>query len=211
MKNVKKGILAILTTFVFLGFSTVAFAAITGSPHDFSSGATWNSTGEICVPCHTPHHAMSTEAPLWNHEESVATYTMYDNTVSSTFDATPETEPDGPSKLCLSCHDGTVGLGNFGPNTGNTDYVTGTALLDTDLRDDHPVSFTYDDTLATTDGELYDPTTQISGLGGTIAEDMLFAGKVQCASCHDPHDNINTNFLLKSNASSLLCLTCHNK
>jgi len=61
--------------------------------------------------------------------------------------------------------------------------------------------------------EVYgDPTTTSSGLGGTIDGDMLLANQVQCASCHDVHNAANLNFLLvKDNANSALCLTCHNK
>ncbi|NOY60274.1 MAG: cytochrome C, partial [Calditrichaeota bacterium] len=80
---------------------------------------------------------------------------------------------------------------------------------------DHPVSFTYDAALASTDGGLYDPTSQTSGLGGTIDADMLYSSKLQCASCHDVHNNHSNgtsgHLLVKSNASSALCLTCHNK
>ncbi len=189
-----------------LGFSQT----IVGSGHDFSANA-WANT-EICLPCHTPHNAMVvSQSPLWNHELTASTFTVYDNTVSSTFDATTG-QPDGNSKLCLSCHDGSVALENFGGTTTGTTYVTGNALLGTDLRNDHPISFTYDAALATTDGGVYNPTTQTSGLGSTINADMLFAGKMQCASCHDVHNGSGIAFLLrKSNTGSALCLTCHNK
>ena len=39
----------------------------------------------------------------------------------------------------------------------------------------------------------------------------LFGGKVQCASCHDPHNNTNEPFLTKTNDGSQLCFTCHAK
>ncbi len=90
-------------------------------------------------------------------------------------------------------------------------FITGSANVGTDLSDDHPVSFLFDAALASADGGLFDPTTQSSGLGGTIDDDMLFSNKVQCASCHDPHDDANWPFLVKSNAASALCQTCHTK
>jgi predicted CXXCH cytochrome family protein len=34
---------------------------------------------------------------------------------------------------------------------------------------------------------------------------------VECASCHDPHSATNATFLRISNASSAVCLACHNK
>ena len=35
--------------------------------------------------------------------------------------------------------------------------------------------------------------------------------RVECGSCHDPHNTANGTFLRKSNAGSGVCLTCHNK
>ncbi len=200
---------SILSFVMVVAFSGIVFGqSISGSDHDFS-GETWNTTGEICVVCHTPHVQDYTGAPepLWNHEVTTATFTLYSST---TLDATVG-QPDGYSKLCLSCHDGTVAVDNFGGNTGGGEFVTGDHLIGTDLTNDHPVSFTYDATLATDDGGLFDPTTTSSGLGGSINDDMLFGGKLQCASCHNPHDDTNAAFLVKSNSGSALCLTCHNK
>lgn len=184
-----------------------------GTSHDFS-GDTWNATGEICIVCHTPHNAITTvaEAPLWNHQVTgVTNYVLY---ASSTLNATVG-QPDASSKLCLSCHDGTVAMENFGTTTTGNHFMTGTSLIGTSLSNDHPVSFTYDAALATTDGGLWDPTTHPSGIpgsGGTIADDMLIGGKMQCASCHDVHNSGGvTSLLLKSNAVSALCLTCHKK
>ncbi len=183
---------------------------ITGSAHDFS-GSGWNATGEICVVCHTPHNAMTTtpDAPLWNHEETVATFTLYS---TSSLDAADLGQPDGVSKLCLSCHDGTVGLEAFGGVTTTANLITGAALVGIDLSNDHPISFTYNAALATADGALHDPTTTNSGLGGTIDDDMLRGNMLECSSCHDVHNQYGiANLLIKSNAASALCLTCHDK
>jgi predicted CXXCH cytochrome family protein len=182
-----------------------------GSSHDFSA-AGWNSTGEICVVCHTPHNSDTTvgDAPLWNHETTTAVYTLYN---SATFDAVPG-QPDGVSKLCLSCHDGTIAVDNFGGITTGTQtmgLINPAADLTTDLSDDHPVSFTYDAALAAPPEELFDPTTTPSGLGGTIDTDMLFSAKVECASCHDVHDSGFASLLIMDNNASALCLTCHDK
>ncbi|RMF07893.1 MAG: cytochrome C [Candidatus Neomarinimicrobiota bacterium] len=191
--------------------SALSAQTIVGSDHDFS-GKNWNNTGEICVVCHTPHNADNTVngAPLWNHQVTSSNFTTYS---SATFDATSG-QPDGASKLCLSCHDGTVALDNFGGKTNGTNYVGGSKNFGTDLTNDHPISFTYDDALASTDGELNAPSTTNSGLGGTIADDLLIGGKMECASCHDVHNTVavnGTKLLVKSNANSALCLTCHAK
>jgi len=198
----------ILVATVALVSGTGFAQGISGSAHDFS-GEAWNSTGEICIVCHTPHNAMAVaNAPLWNHEVTTATFSLY---TSPTLDATVG-QPAGASILCLSCHDGTVALENFSGATGGSNFVTGDALIGTDLSNDHPVSFTYNSALATTDGGLHDPSTTNSGLGGTITADMLFGDVMQCASCHDVHDAAgNTAMLLKPNSGSALCLTCHDK
>ncbi len=205
-----KSITKVLTVIFLTCMVQVGMAQISGSAHDFSNKI-WNPSHETCVVCHTPHNAVTgIDAPLWNHELTQATFTVYS---SPTFDGSGTIgQPNGNSKLCLSCHDGTVAADNFGGASNNTSYVRGSALLGTDLSNDHPISFTYDATLATADGGLYDPGTQTSGLGGTIASDLLFNNKLQCASCHDVHNGSGLDYLLViSNVGSALCLTCHDK
>ena len=152
-----------------------------------SFGATVKATSEtqICVFCHTPHGATSggaVVAPLWNRTLSTQTYTFYD---SASLDAAPLTGavsagnpvlgPGIGSKLCLSCHDGTMAIGTIGVlnNTSNVTIAmqgTGTGgvmppgtagentgftrKIGVDLRNDHPISFTYNRALAERDGEL---------------------------------------------------------
>ncbi|MEW5734335.1 MAG: cytochrome c3 family protein [Thermodesulfobacteriota bacterium] len=210
MKRVYLTAMAMFATVLFCGS---ALANLTGSAHDFKAAA-W-SGNKICDPCHVPHKADITEqnAPLWNHQ--LTTHSPYQVYSSATLTA-PVGQPGGISKLCLSCHDGTVALDSFGGATGSTMLSPNDeGYIGTDLRGGHPISFTYDDALAANDGELYFPTTTSSGLGKTVAVDMLFAGKMECASCHDPHRSDespdNSPMLKKTNISSALCLTCHNK
>ena len=179
---------------------------ITGSDHDFSTKA---YTTEICNVCHTPHNAISGQTLLWNHTLSTATYTLYDST---TIDATDLGQPGGVSKLCLSCHDGTVAIDSFGGQTG-TNFVGGSKDFGTDLSNDHPISFTYDGTLATADGELSTPVGDLVGEDATI-KFPLFAGKLECATCHDVHNGAETKaggLLRMANTNSTLCLNCHTK
>jgi len=165
-----------------------------------------SSESEICVFCHTPHSS-SPRAPLWNRSDPGTTYTLYN---SSTVDATIG-QPSGSSILCLSCHDGTIALGHVLSRAsdiqmvgGITTMPSGNTNLTTDLSDDHPISFTYDAALATADGELKNP----SSLTGQV---QLENGKVQCVSCHDPHKNVYSDFLVVNTKSSELCLECHDK
>ncbi|MFZ4521380.1 MAG: cytochrome c3 family protein [Bacteroidales bacterium] len=200
----------LLTSIALVMLSQITSAQILNSAHDFSAAA-WNTSGEICKVCHTPHNADISvlNAPLWNHQLStVSSYTTYS---SATMNAVVG-QPDGSSKLCLSCHDGTVALENFGGVSNGTILMTGPALVGTDLMNDHPVSFTYDAALATADPGLFNPQTHPSGLGGTISANMLIGDKMQCSSCHDVHNSYGVpGLLVKSNAASALCLTCHDK
>jgi len=203
------------------GFSGEVRGEVRYSHHDFSSQG-W-SGGELCVTCHTPHNANTTQsdAPLWNHQITIASYTVY---TSSTMNAAPG-QPNGVSKLCLSCHDGTVAIDSFGTRVGTRYAQFG--RIGTDLAPHHPISFTYDSSLAAVDGELRDPASTPSGLGSTIANDLLRGGQLECTSCHDVHVERNnsgctgchtvhpmstkTLSLRKSNDGSALCLTCHAK
>jgi predicted CXXCH cytochrome family protein len=161
---------------------------------------------EICIFCHTPHRGTG-ETPLWNHAMSAATYTPYN---SSTIKATIG-QPSGASKLCLSCHDGTVALGllnsRSGPiemQNGTTTMPPGASNLGKDLSAHHPVSFTFDGALAARDGQLKDP----SQLKDKVRLDHN--QQLQCTSCHDPHNNQYGKFLVQDNYASALCINCHN-
>jgi predicted CXXCH cytochrome family protein len=197
--------LSILVGILLLAGS--AMAQITGSAHDFS-GNGW-AQNQICITCHTPHNADTSvaNAPLWNHEVTTATYTLY---TSNTLDATLG-QPNGVSKLCLSCHDGTVALDSFGGTTGST-MISGNANLGTDLSDDHPISFDYT-AVAATDSGIYAETTAVTGITGvSTISDLLSGNNMECSSCHDVHNKYgNANLLVKANTGSQLCLTCHNK
>lgn len=181
---------------------------IRGSQHDFSSKS-W-SGGEICKVCHTPHNADIgiVEAPLWNHQTTTATYQLYE---SSTLLSHTE-QPRGPSKICLSCHDGTVAVDSFGGNTGST-QISGNAMIGTDLRDDHPVSIHWKHKPGP-----WGPNTpsclSCHNLGGSIAvvAPLPFpGGYVECSTCHDVHGTeANYPHLLRMwNDRSSLCLYCH--
>ncbi len=168
----------------------------TSGPGPFKSG----TVNEVCVFCHTPHNSRP-EAPLWNRQLSGQTYSEY---TSSTLQSVPG-QPTGSSLLCLACHDGTVALGALvnppGPsNDLETTFLTGRANIGTDLTNDHPISFTYDDALAAADQELASPAGIDLPLEG---------GQVQCTTCHDPHKGDIPPFLRKTTLNGDLCTTCH--
>ena len=167
-----------------------------------------------CGQCDIAHHSEPSEVPLWvglNGLEALPTFTLYS---SSTFDAlrTDISQPDGASRMCLGCHDGSYqGV----RDSGNPKVKFGAA----DLARSHPISFTYDSALAARvpSGKLYDPGVRPSGLGGTVAADLLDSrSKVQCTSCHDTHAAGKGPNHLRYDANpatgdSTLCLVCHNQ
>jgi hypothetical protein len=178
---------------------------------------TTDSETEVCVFCHTPHGASNFPgSPLWNRSAGNNTYIPY---ASSSLDA--ETilgrqldQPAGSSKLCLSCHDGTLALGTvnvFAGQLSHTFNMTDTNMpagagtltgftrnLGIELGNDHPISFNYDTTLAAADTELFYPASgagsHIDVRGPGIKPVVPLEptgpggeGQVQCATCHDPH------------------------
>ncbi|MBF0181841.1 MAG: hypothetical protein HQM03_17630 [Magnetococcales bacterium] len=178
------------------------------------------SETQICVFCHTPHagtQAAGVPTPLWNRTLSTATYTKTYESASIDADVNElRSGPGGTSKLCLSCHDGTVAIGAVNvlggkvpPTIGMSGTGTGgvmpagsgattgfTRNLGVDLSNDHPISFTFNAALATADGELRSPpytsgTTLIMGNAAPGVNPRPLApldnNQVQCASCHDPH------------------------
>ena len=157
-----------------------------------------------------------------------------------------------PSLACLSCHDGVSAIDSVlnAPGSGmNT--VAGTIQMGelattsigrllggnigggaggtgVDMSNDHPVSVIYG-------GDDANPPASLKGTGasitgwvgagatGTIA-DILRNGRVECSSCHDPHNGYaspaqqgvlttapQVNYLRMTNAGSALCLGCHDK
>jgi predicted CXXCH cytochrome family protein len=205
------------TMILFFLFSQVALAGtIMGSPHDFR-GYLWNRSAEICLPCHAPHYPETLPVPLWNPDLPTQTYMMYAKTNTPAMDAKVSSQPDGMSKICLSCHDGILASDTYGRNTGGTAYLFGKDLISPVASANHPISFVYDGLLAVRERDLYDPATKLSGMTGstgTISKDMLFLNRMECSSCHDVHNTKavpGTKLLVIDNAGSALCLTCHNK
>lgn len=276
------GVTALLLALTVLAHADVAvtnkISDVRGTKHNLSAAADNSSTPsggkvpvrtikanaetQVCVFCHTPHEAESIQfgtgstklgAPLWNRALSGQSYTPYTSS-SMEADATEmAAAPGGSSKLCLSCHDGTMGIDkvnllnaarnvNIPMANGLVSPVkmpsgaatTGfTRDLGTDLRGDHPISFTYDSTLASRDGELRGPDGTIVGnraRGSTPPKMPLENGQMQCATCHDPHlrdkttANGNAKFLRMNRfqvaqpsggsfnpTNDIICLACHNK
>ncbi len=188
----------------------LAAASIINTKHNLSihgpGSLTAVSEEQVCIFCHVPHYASPVD-PLWNREVGAVSYNLY---ASSTLDARPG-QPTGATRLCLSCHDGTIAIGMILsrpvpiPMSGGATTLpaSSSSNLGTDLADDHPVSFPYTSSLAAQDGELRDP-------GFLPPAIHLEDGYImQCTACHDPHKSPYGDFLVIDNSNSGLCRACH--
>ena len=196
---------------------SVATAQVTGDVlgmHNLSpaSGASVYSQGSLgCTFCHAPHSGLGGVTPLWNQTLSKATYTPYSST---TYVEQGSTQPTlgVTSSLCLSCHDGTVAVGQsaaYGslPVTGSMNSIDSFGM---NLSGSHPFSLVLPMKDASnlvaslvSQGKTADPT-------GAVA---LIKGNIECTSCHSPHvqgiDKISQKFLVRDSSSGQMCLACH--
>ena len=221
--------------------SALGFAGIKGTLHDLSVSGTGpikaTEETQICIFCHTPHNA-TPAYPLWGHEvTNVEYYKHYtsDTLVSYTSEADAP-RIDGISRLCLSCHDGTIALGAVSGDAGSivsycrmgycfvtneikmtTRYMRSSApgYLGTDLSGGHPISITYDESLKIRRAEL-DPGLMQLKWPITDRDVKLYPTQggygVQCSSCHDPHGGKGGTgappFWRKPDYEDV-CLVCH--
>ena len=177
-----------------------------------ASGSPVVAPGSLgCTFCHAPHSGLGGVTPLWNQTLSNQSYTPY---TSTTYSEKGNTQPvlGKTSSLCLSCHDGTVAVGQsavFGkiPVTGTLNSID---VLGTNLSGSHPFSLVL---------PLQDAPDLVASLvsQGVTADPKgavkLIAGNIECTSCHDPHiqaiDTIAQDFLVRDSSSGQMCLACH--
>ncbi|MDH5378928.1 MAG: hypothetical protein OEX00_11440, partial [Gammaproteobacteria bacterium] len=147
--------------------------------------------------------------PGWNRfEPATDRFRLYD---SMYLDSKTRT-PSPISLLCLSCHDGTMAVDMVVFKPGNFDAAEDAAFhmringedntvscgkchngrvahdisikhLDTDLKNDHPISMRYAGLLRS-DIDFRKPHTP----GGFDNGVRLYEGRVECASCHNVHN-----------------------
>lgn len=184
--------------------STYPSVSVVNTPHNLNNypGVTVEGN-QVCLPCHTPHHAVlpGEDNVLWNHAETTQTFTLYSSTAG---------QPEGASKMCLSCHDGVTALDSYGGATG-TVPLTGDANVGTDLSDDHPIGIEYP---AADTANYRDPSTFAPGINsgpGVHLVEINSVERVECTSCHQVHNNGLGDFLNVPVLESYLCLQCHIK
>jgi len=213
MMNQKKKIIVVAAMMVLSVTTTVLSGDIRSTKHNLSvSGSgdlTASSESRICIFCHIPHREGSKMPYLWNRSDPSNPYTPYDSTTLKARVG----QPTGASRLCLSCHDGTIALGAVAsppteiPFKGGVRHIPDDrrSNLGTDLSDDHPVSFIYDAALSADNMELEDPASL------PPAVRLERGNLLQCTTCHNPHDDPFGQFLVMDNTASYLCIVCHNK
>ncbi len=214
--KIKNRLIAVGLVVVLLGAVTVAqvvpgdsstypSVSIVNTPHNLNNYPGVSVPGnQVCLPCHTPHNALLSgeENVLWNHAETGETFVMYSSTAG---------QPEGPSKLCMGCHDGVTAIDNYGGNGGSGIVITGAAALGSDLSNDHPIGIEYPTSLP---GEYNDPAGFAPGIsGGSGVRLVAISGvdRVECTSCHNVHNNGLGDFLRVPLQESYLCLQCHIK
>jgi len=224
------------------------------------AGLAYSDYGDPCIYCHIPAHAangdpagvasVDTEAlggiPGWNrYKPSVSGYRVYGETgggdqfyqTNSAWNFDSKVRSISPiSLLCLSCHDGTMGVDQtvFKPkawlpeedfslhmrmntdgdlrscgrcHNGKVAHDIGGKVLGQDLTNDHPISIMYLGLVQPDiDPDFWPPDM---GMAGFSAGVKLYNGFIECATCHDVHDPSN-DLLLRVNRERI-CLTCHDK
>lgn len=172
---------------------------VLGSKHDFSSLD--GRPGDACRACHIPHIQAVRPGMEPAREPAVEMYRMRGQ--RRVF--VPGRYTPGPASLiCLGCHDGTVATSAIGSAHALLAGVReGFAVPDGFVWRDHPIGIPYP-----TDRRNFRPESLVSA-GGRV---RLPEGRVECVSCHDPHNLSGVDKLLvMSNRRSALCLACHLK
>jgi len=233
--------LAVTAITAFSSFaSTLATTGVVGSVHDISAFAAnsggavlADNEGRVCIFCHTPHHAsedasLGTTNPLWNHQVTTQVYQPYK---TSTFDSAGSMIGGDPllgsSRLCMSCHDGSIAIDTHGgsiPQAGGA-MLSGNKVVGstTSTTSDHPIGIHYLGLQQAEPTKLRDPT--LNWIAGTapVQNSLEMGGYMTCATCHEVHNKRNViqnvagdgatyNRLLRSKQQgSAICRSCHSK
>ena len=186
---------------------------LAGTSHDIAASG--------CKGCHAPHNGSTATGGtagtgmilLWARSFPAAsnTFGVYDSATMKNKAVelggaalTTSTDVRMYSLLCLSCHDGVTST--FSPamktanQVGSKAAFGGGAYESLGLTNDHPVNLNYDPT----------KNTSLQAVATVAAALPLYGSNntVQCATCHDSHNNINTNYLRQPN-NTTHCTTCH--
>lgn len=236
----KKLLLTLAAFALIVAFgNALAATGLVNSKHNMSSGGpndVKSNSNQLCVYCHTPHNAQMPSAAggsvgIWNHTMSAATYIT--RTPGSSFAGTSAIQPNSGNaytSLCMSCHDGTVALGDLhnlnavgglaptfsGADVSGSGMMTGPYSIGTNLTNAHPIEVQYNITGKTNIIAQTDSSRASVYAQGTVTGDKvtLYAEApangtggpaqkyyIECRSCHDVHNSKGyTNLLSMDNS-----------
>ena len=215
----------VITALAALSLAAAAQAsydAVATSPHNLAGPDA--GLGDICMGC---HNAVDGAEP-----DALAPTPAWSSISAGNFDVSGTAQEfANTTQTCLSCHDGTTAAGVTRPGAPVTPKNGGTN------HPSHPVELDYPRNTSggfisairipqqrqfwsvpdIVDGALVRPTGPTSSYQPLDADDgqLMFqavrtrSGKVQCESCHNPHDNTIRPFLRAMPPQ--LCLVCHDK
>jgi predicted CXXCH cytochrome family protein len=209
------------TLAALLGLSSISMQAAADLPKTGLAGSTHDIGANGCKSCHAPHNgAASNGGPqstgqilLWARAFPAAsnTFGVYDSATMKNKAVelggsalATSTDVRMYSLLCLSCHDGVTS--SFSPAMRSVNSIGSKAAFGTGafeslgLTNDHPINMNYDPV----------KNTSLQPVATVAAALPLFGSTntMQCATCHDPHNDINTNYLRQAN-NTAHCTTCH--
>lgn len=204
-----------------LGLSSISMPAAPKLPKTGLAGSTHDIGANGCKSCHAPHNGAVANGGaqgtglilLWSRSfpASANTFGVYDsNTMQNKAvelggsALTTSTDVRMYSLLCLSCHDGVTS--SFTPAMQSVNKVGSKAAFGAGayeslgLTNDHPVNLPYDPT----------KNASLQPVATVAASLQLYGATntMQCGTCHDPHNNVNTNYLRQAN-NTAHCTTCH--
>jgi hypothetical protein len=223
---------------VFAG--TAPHTGMVGSIHDMNmfSFVFKDTQQRVCIFCHTPHNANPAAGALWNLTLDPASITLasYQWIAPTNQKISFNSDPlIGPSRLCMTCHDGNIAIDVAGHTMSNNFPQD---VISTNLSITHPVGVDYDSAMSIRGAsELADKTSHLATSLSTNYSateynqvtrnatlrivDVLYEGVyITCMSCHDVHNDQNITpdpghnynyLLLAKEEQSLICLSCHLK
>lgn len=197
-------------------FSTTLFSGsnIRITKHNLSNKTTDIEDDELCVYCHTPNASKSSfvNSLEWDKSMKMKSFVMYGSNI---VEGDMENGNNNPSMACLGCHDGINAINVFASLSTRVDNMhakTAPSIIESDIMFDgkknHPISVAYTPGLVS----LKEISSSLDGWAGAKKiSDLLRNNKIECGSCHDPHEATNGTFLRTANHGSSICIGCHAK
>lgn len=217
MRNILKLVVAIA-----MAVPAVSFAAtgITNSKHNLAStsaAAVKAATEtELCIFCHIPHRAQTT-LTLWNRNNPTTAAYTWDATATTQGTTLPGALANTGTSKCLSCHDGSLALGDVahiaavgndlnvgGPNTTAGVLQSSSAAsigFGGVMNKNHPVGIPYFGNAASGASFGYNAATAVAAncdinavcIDSASGDLPLYGTAVanatlECGSCHEPHN-----------------------